>query len=84
MGLELGGSPGKHNHETQRSYAHQINYSLLFSQLRSLVDLVSLMMKKGLQRITGKVQPKEQKVWTEAQHAGKHHVKWKTTGRGQD
>lgn len=84
MGLELGDSAGKHNHDTQRNYTHQINYSLLFSQLRSLVDLVSLMMKKGLQRITGKVRPKGQKVWTEGQHAGKHHVKWKTTGRGQD
>lgn len=70
-------------HDTQRSYARQINYSLPFSQLSSLIDLVSL-MKKGLQRITDKVGLKEQKVWTEAQRAGKHHVKWKTTGRGKD
>jgi len=56
---------------------------LPFSQLSSLVDLVSL-MKKGLQRITDKVGQKVKEVWTEAQHAGKHHVKWKTMEIGKD
>lgn len=27
---------------------------------------------------------KDQKVWTEAQHAGEIHVKLKPTGRGKD
>lgn len=61
-------------HGTQRSYTHQINYSLPLSQLSSLGDLVPL-MKKGLQGITDKVGPKDQKAWTEAQNAGENHVK---------
>ncbi|KAJ7409601.1 hypothetical protein WISP_113789 [Willisornis vidua] len=49
----------------------------------SSVDLVSL-MKKGLQRIPDEVGLKDQKAWTEAQHAGEHHIKWKTTGIDKD
>lgn len=56
---------------------------LAISAARLSVDLVPL-MKEGLQRITNEVGPNEQKAWTEAECAGKHPVKLKTTGRGND